>query len=288
MTSTKPSPGSIASLLSTNRFSKIPENPRNQPDLILCDVSPLGLVLGKELDIPTVLVENFTWDWIYGAYLNEEPRFAPFIERLHELFDSADLRIQTKPICERIENCPLVSPIFREFREPAARILDRLGLPSDSRYLLVTTGGIPQDFLPRQAQRQTGSPFRNHRKLPPFERTETSSFFLTARVYISPTSFGHPAESWESRIWDGGRDLGPKFLSLRSTARISELKLQTSRRTMQTLLLRKATFSTESGSNDSTNFSLCPRLAGKTGPTGQGSMPIRQHLINRCNRLATY
>lgn len=117
-----------------------------QPDLILCDVSPLGLVLGKELGIPTALVENFTWDWIYGAYLNEEPRFAPFIERLHELFDSADLRIQTEPICERIENRPLVPPIFREFREPAARILDRLGLPSDSRYLLVTTGGIPQDF----------------------------------------------------------------------------------------------------------------------------------------------
>ena len=117
-----------------------------KPDLILCDVSPLGLVLGKELGIPTVLVENFTWDWIYGAYLKENPRFAPFIERLHELFDSADLRIQTEPICERIKNCPLAPPIFRDFREPAARILDRLDLPSDSRYLLVTTGGIPQDF----------------------------------------------------------------------------------------------------------------------------------------------
>ncbi|MBT3636670.1 MAG: hypothetical protein HN531_07005 [Opitutae bacterium] len=118
----------------------------SKPDLILCDVSPLGLVLGKELGIPTVLVENFTWDWIYGAYLDEEPRFEPFVEQLGELFRSADLRIQTEPICERIENCPLVPPIFREFREPPDRILDQLGLPPDSRYLLVTTGGIPQDF----------------------------------------------------------------------------------------------------------------------------------------------
>ena len=117
-----------------------------QPDLILCDVSPLGLVLGKELGIPTVLVENFTWDWIYGAYLDEEPRFEPFVERLHELFQSADLRIQTEPMCERIELFPLVPPIYREFREPPDRILDQLGLPPDSRYLLVTTGGIPQDF----------------------------------------------------------------------------------------------------------------------------------------------
>jgi hypothetical protein len=118
----------------------------SKPDLILCDVSPLGFVLGKELGIPTVLVENFTWDWIYGAYLDEEPRFEPFVEQLGELFQSADLRIQTEPICERIENCPLAPPIFREFREPTDRILDQLNLPPDSRYLLVTTGGIPQDF----------------------------------------------------------------------------------------------------------------------------------------------
>ena len=118
----------------------------SKPDLILCDVSPLGLVLGKELGIPTVLVENFAWDWIYGAYLDEAPRFEPFVEQLGELFRSADLRIQTVPICERIENCPLVPPIFRKFREPPERILEQLDLPPNSRYLLVTTGGIPQDF----------------------------------------------------------------------------------------------------------------------------------------------
>lgn len=142
-------------------------------DLILCDISPLGLLLGKDLGIPTVLVENFTWDWIYEAYLDEEPRFAPFIERLCELSDFADLRIQTEPICERIENCPLVAPIFREFREPAARILDRLGLRSNSRYLLVTTGGIPQDFS--FLDKLKGRPdlhFVITGNFPRFERTE--------------------------------------------------------------------------------------------------------------------
>ncbi|MEK9634172.1 MAG: hypothetical protein VW622_10065 [Opitutae bacterium] len=184
-----------------------------QPDLILCDVSPLGLVLGKELDIPTVLVENFTWDWIYGAYLNEEPRFAPLIERLHELFDSADLRIQTKPICERIENCPLVSPIFREFREPAARILDRLGLPSDSRYLLVTTGGIPQDFS--FLDKLKGRPdlhFVITGNFPRFERTENlvllphrSGLHFPDLVrascgVVGKVGYGTVAETWGSQV----------------------------------------------------------------------------------------
>ena len=37
--------------------------------LILCDISPMGIAVGLEAGIPSVLVENFTWDWIYQAYL---------------------------------------------------------------------------------------------------------------------------------------------------------------------------------------------------------------------------
>jgi hypothetical protein len=32
--------------------------------LIVCDISPLGIKVAKEAGIPSVLVENFTWDWI--------------------------------------------------------------------------------------------------------------------------------------------------------------------------------------------------------------------------------
>ena len=127
------------------------ENARNilrksKTDLILCDVSPLGLALGKELGIPSVLVENFTWDWIYGAYLEADTRFGPYIEQLRGLFRSADLRIQTEPLCERMQEHPLVPPVFREFEQSPERILERLDLPAGSRYLLVTTGGIPHEY----------------------------------------------------------------------------------------------------------------------------------------------
>lgn len=127
------------------------ENVRNvlrksETDLILCDVSPLGLALGKELGIPSVLVENFTWDWIYGGYLEADSRFGPYIEQLGRFYRSAELRIQTEPLCERIEEHPLVPPIFREFEQSPETMLEYLDLPAGSRYLLVTTGGIPQDY----------------------------------------------------------------------------------------------------------------------------------------------
>ena len=185
----------------------------SKPDLILCDVSPLGLVLGEELGIPTVLVENFTWDWIYEAYLDEEPRFEPIVEQLGELFRSADLRIQTEPICERVENCPLVPPIFREFREPPERILDRLGLPPDNRYLLVTTGGIPQDFS--FLDKLKGRPdlhFVITGNFPQFERAENlillphrSDFHFPDLVrascgIVGKVGYGTVAETWGSQV----------------------------------------------------------------------------------------
>ncbi|MGM0453008.1 MAG: NUDIX hydrolase [Thermodesulfobacteriota bacterium] len=32
---------------------------------VICDIAPLGIAAGKRAGLPTVLVENFTWDWIY-------------------------------------------------------------------------------------------------------------------------------------------------------------------------------------------------------------------------------
>ena len=35
-----------------------------EPECILCDISPLGLWVGQRLGIPSILIENFTWDWM--------------------------------------------------------------------------------------------------------------------------------------------------------------------------------------------------------------------------------
>ncbi len=37
-------------------------------ELILCDISPVGIAVGRASAIQSVLVDNFTWDWIYEAY----------------------------------------------------------------------------------------------------------------------------------------------------------------------------------------------------------------------------
>lgn len=67
--------------------------------LAICDISPLGIAAAQAAGIPSVLVENFTWDWIYAGYLTENPAFAAVIPEFTRLFASATVHIQTEPVC---------------------------------------------------------------------------------------------------------------------------------------------------------------------------------------------
>ena len=80
------------------------------PHLILSDISPLGIELGNRLQIPTILLENFTWDWIYKSYIENYPGFEHLVEILKRIYDKADLRIQCRPFCEEIKNSTLCEP----------------------------------------------------------------------------------------------------------------------------------------------------------------------------------
>jgi hypothetical protein len=117
--------------------------------LIVCDISPLGIVVAKQAGIPSLLVENFTWDWIYEGYLEKEPKLKRHKNYLSDLYAAADFHIQTEPVCRR-HPCNLVSnPVSRRFRTSKDLIRKRLGISFSSKVVLITLGGIPEkhDFL---------------------------------------------------------------------------------------------------------------------------------------------
>ena len=113
---------------------------------VFCDIAPMGLAAAKLAAIPSVLIENFTWDWIYEGYLDQEPRLADYLAVLRETFNSADIHIQTEPVC-----CPTacdltVSPTSRPPRTDSQEIREMLGIQSGSTLILVTMGGIEQGY----------------------------------------------------------------------------------------------------------------------------------------------
>mgnify|MGYP000237240097 CR=1 FL=1 len=87
---------------------------RHQVSAVFCDIAPLGIAAAQQAAIPSILIENFTWDWIYEAYLNDYAKFSPYIVEFERLFSLADFHIQTNPLCRvfpRADRC--VNPISR-------------------------------------------------------------------------------------------------------------------------------------------------------------------------------
>jgi hypothetical protein len=114
--------------------------------LVVSDISPLGILVAREAGVPSVLVENFTWDWIYEAYLKWETALKKHLLYLREIFDSADLHIQAEPVCCRRNADLTTSPISREMRTPPRRTREKLGIPENSKVVMITMGGIPEQY----------------------------------------------------------------------------------------------------------------------------------------------
>ncbi len=121
---------------------------RSQGDeLVICDIAPLGIAVAAASGLPSVLIENFTWDWIYTGYLDVEPRFEPHIRYLRDVFHSATVHIQATPVSAPSPSALLVTdPIGRAPTTPASEVRRKLGIPEGERMVLLTMGGIQEQY----------------------------------------------------------------------------------------------------------------------------------------------
>jgi len=113
--------------------------------IILCDIAPLGIAVGRLTGITTVLLENFTWDWIYQPYCQKYPELQRHARFLGNLFQRADYRIQTEPLCREARRDVVCGPIFRRLRMASDKIRAVLNV-GDRSLILITLGGIPQQL----------------------------------------------------------------------------------------------------------------------------------------------
>lgn len=128
--------------------------------LVICDIAPLGIEAAHSAGLPAVLVENFTWDFIYSGYNGSEPGFSPHIQRLQLVFSQADLHIQASPVCQLDFSAAQVEPIARPPLTSREAVRNRLGLNLADHAILVTMGGIEEKYGARQAlQRHTDCTF---------------------------------------------------------------------------------------------------------------------------------
>ncbi len=114
--------------------------------LVVSDISPLGIAVARVAGVPSVLVENFTWDWIYRGYEREDPAFGDLAAIVEEIFAAVDYHVQAEPVCRRAAADLTVPPVARGRRVAAARTRQTLGIPDGEKMILLTSGGIPVDY----------------------------------------------------------------------------------------------------------------------------------------------
>ena len=120
---------------------------KSQFDLCICDISPFGLAASHTAGIPAVLIENFTWDWIYSGYLAECPGFNRFIPQFTKTFQNADIHIQTEPVTQRSNKADLITnPVARKPRLSIIETRQLLNIPAQAPVIMITMGGFEVDY----------------------------------------------------------------------------------------------------------------------------------------------
>jgi len=111
--------------------------------VVVADIAPLALFAAHRLGLPSVLVENFTWDWIYRALSVHHPLFGQLAEQVAEAVPTATVRCQAEPCCAPQAGAMAVSLVCRPARRSREETRRALGIPADAPAALVTMGGIP-------------------------------------------------------------------------------------------------------------------------------------------------
>ncbi|MEZ4636697.1 MAG: glycosyltransferase family protein [Caldilineaceae bacterium] len=109
---------------------------------VFCDIAPMGVAVAQAAGLPAVMVENFTWDWIYQGYVDLDPRLQPYSDLMAAYFAAADIHIQASPVCLPRTAAKTVAPISRTPRSAHTQIRAQIGVPADAQLVLVTMGGM--------------------------------------------------------------------------------------------------------------------------------------------------
>lgn len=115
-------------------------------ELVICDIAPMGIAVAREAGLPSVLVENFTWDWVYQEYIEHHVRLKHHVDYLGRLFSEADYHIQTQPVCSPKPVDLNALPVSRRARGARDEVRQGLGIPERAKMVLITMGGVPENY----------------------------------------------------------------------------------------------------------------------------------------------
>lgn len=116
---------------------------------VVGDVSPFAMAVAERLTVPSFLVANFGWDWIFTTFLAEKAEFQQVIQRIEIYYRSTGLLLRT-PLCEEMRVFPRrrdIPLVVRRSRQSRSEIRAQLGLAEDDAVVLLSFGGMGMSRL---------------------------------------------------------------------------------------------------------------------------------------------
>lgn len=177
--------------------------------MVVADISPLGLLCAREAGLPSLLIENFTWDWIYRRLPLDRDALTPILAELERAVDSATVHLRTEPVCGPTRADRVVGSIARRPRVDRERTRARLGIPSDRPLALMSMGGVPWSHsdlgrLPNERLHvlaigeYRGDPPPGVTVLPHHSRFHHPDLVAAADVLIGKLGYSTVAECWQA------------------------------------------------------------------------------------------
>ncbi|MBI2985138.1 MAG: hypothetical protein HYY45_00070 [Deltaproteobacteria bacterium] len=174
--------------------------------LIIGDIPPLCFEIARRASLPSVAIGNFTWDWIYRAYLSDLPAFLPLIQEMASSYREASLALCLPFSCD-MEIFPVKKPIpliSRLSSLDKAEARKRFGLPAGATIVLVSFGGFGLAKLPWERLSQLGDFFfvttgssprkENNLLVLPEELPHYEDLIRAADVVVSKPGYGIVAD----------------------------------------------------------------------------------------------
>lgn len=127
---------------------------KKNPTLAYLDIPAIGVLVAERLNIPTVALGNFSWDWIYKDFINHENEVLPAHDRHmlqkainnHQGLYSKVNKLLKLPYpgdfsaFQNAEIC-LLNWVGETKHNPRSKTLKNLGFDPDKKYILFSFGG---------------------------------------------------------------------------------------------------------------------------------------------------
>jgi hypothetical protein len=113
--------------------------------LVVGDIPPLAFAAAAEAHVPSLAIGNFTWDWIYEAYVEESP--AELVMQIRETYERAT-KVLRLPMSGGFKDLQLITAdipfIARQSRRLSDEVRAALAIPASARhkpFVLMSFGG---------------------------------------------------------------------------------------------------------------------------------------------------